>query len=208
MISFTGAPESTPKPETGTSFYHQTLASNSTQHYSYTSSLCPSFTSPPGLRIQPPHEANFAALAKSGSSTIFAAFAAHRHSLPHCSGFNSFLPGLQTIPDALWEPLPHPRPPSSMFSLFLLRVFHCARCAHSQNVFRSFRSYAFQLHWSRPLWVPWDPHPPARPVAPRPLQNTCMFPSKSKISLTFPSPFVLGFRRFPNNYYPREELRR
>ena len=36
-------------------------------------------------------------------------------------------------------------------SRFPLRTTHVnARCAHSQNVFRSFRSYAFLPHWSRP----------------------------------------------------------
>ena len=80
----------------------------------------------------------FESNSKFGSFANFAAFAARCRSLSHYSGLNSILPGLQTIPVAWWEPLPHSRPPSSIFSLFLVRVFHCARCAHSQNVFRSF----------------------------------------------------------------------
>ena len=143
----------------------------------------------------------FESNSKFGSFANFAAFAARRRSLPHYSGLNSILPGLQTIPVAWWEPLSHSRPPSSIFSLFLVRVFHCARCAHSHNVFRSFSL----LHVSASL----EPPPFVFPRIVIPLRvrrhpgrskNTYIFPSKSKISLTFPSPFILGLRRVPNNY--------
>ena len=148
----------------------------------------------------------FESNSKFGSFANFAAFAARRRSLPHYSGLNSILPGLQTIPVAWWEPLPHSRPPSSIFSLFLVRVFHCAQRT-STHVVRILKTFSarfaptrFCLTGAAPLCVSWDRHPSARPTAPRPLQNTYIFPSKSKISLTFPSPFILGLRRVPNNY--------
>ena len=120
MNSLTGADESTPKPETGTSFYLQTIALNSKFNAGFKSalSLCLSFTftSPPGLRIHLPSNRiripNFESNSKFGSFANFAAFAARRRSLPHYSGLNSILPGLQTSPFVclcliLWPPSSH-----------------------------------------------------------------------------------------------------
>ena len=97
---------------------------------------------------------------------------------------------------------------SASFSASLLHILplSCSRfplrtlCAFSKRFPLVFAPTRFCLTGAAPLCVSWDRHPSARPTAPRPLQNTYIFPSKNKISLTFPSPFILGLRRVPNNY--------